>query len=46
MSIRIAVYYKHTITFSGPEKRPHIPYKVVDEGSGKFRLEFTTVEVI
>ena len=29
----------------GPEKRPHIPYKVVDEGNGKFRLEFTTVEV-
>ena len=30
---------------SGPEKRPHIPYKVVDEGSGRFRIEFTTVEV-
>ena len=29
----------------GPEKRPHIPYKVVDEGSGRFRIEFTTVEV-
>ena len=29
----------------GPEKRPHIPCKVVDEGSGKFRIEFTTVEV-
>ena len=30
---------------TGPEKRPHIPNKVVDEGSGRFRLEFTTVEV-
>jgi hypothetical protein len=30
---------------SGPEKRPHIPNKVVDEGLGLFRLEFTTVEV-
>ncbi len=28
-----------------PEKRPHIPHKVVDEGSGRFRIEFTTVEV-
>jgi hypothetical protein len=30
---------------AGPEKRPHIPHKVVDEGSGRFRIEFTTVEV-
>ena len=29
----------------GPEKRPNIPYKVVDEGNGRFRIEFTTVEV-
>jgi len=33
------------VSIISPEKRPHIPYKVVDEGSGKFRLEFTTVEV-
>ena len=29
----------------GPEKRPNIPWKVVDEGNGRFRIEFTTVEV-
>ena len=29
----------------GPEKRPKVPYKVVDEGNGRFRIEFTTVEV-
>ena len=31
----------------GPEKRPHIPHKVIAEGSapGRFRIEFTTVEV-
>ena len=35
-----------TVCFSvyiGPEKRPNIPYKVVDEGNGRFRIEFTTV---
>ena len=31
--------------FLGPEKRPKVPYKVVDEGNGRFRIEFTTVEV-
>jgi len=31
--------------FAGPEKRPHIPHKVVDAGGSLFRLEFTTVEV-
>ena len=30
---------------AGPEKRPHIPNKVVDQAFGLFRLEFTTVEV-
>ena len=30
---------------SGPEKRPHIPHKVLDQAFGLFRLEFTTVEV-
>ncbi len=30
---------------TGPEKRPHIPYKVVDQGNDNFRIEFTTVEV-
>ena len=35
----------HIFVIQGPEKRPHIPYKVVDEGNGKFRLEFTTIEV-
>lgn len=33
------------LLFLGPEKRPNIPYKVVDEGNGRFRIEFTTVEV-
>ena len=33
------------VLLSGPEKRPHIPHTVVDEGSGRFRIEFTTVEV-
>ena len=31
--------------FSGPEKRPKVPYKVVDESNGRYRIEFTTVEV-
>lgn len=35
----------HNILILGPEKRPHIPYKVVDEGNGRFRIEFTTIEV-
>ena len=30
---------------AGPEKRPHIPHKVLDQAFGLFRLEFTTVEV-
>ena len=30
---------------AGPEKRPRIPSKVVDEGGSRFRIEFTTVEV-
>ena len=38
-------YYQLFFVILGPEKRPHIPCKVVDEGSGKFRIEFTTVEV-
>ena len=33
------------VNIISPEKRPNIPYKVVDEGNGRFRLEFTTVEV-
>ena len=33
------------VSIISPEKRPHIPYKVVDEGGSKFRIEFTTVEV-
>ena len=31
--------------FAGPEKRPKVPYKVVDESNGRYRIEFTTVEV-
>ncbi len=41
--------YKSQIIFQvniiSPEKRPHIPYKVVDQGNDLFRIEFTTVEV-
>ena len=33
------------VSILGPEKRPKVPYKVVDEGNGRFRIEFTTVEV-
>jgi len=33
------------LCLTGPEKRPHIPHKVVDVGGSVFRLEFTTVEV-
>jgi len=33
------------VNIISPEKRPNIPYKVVDEGNGRFRIEFTTVEV-
>ena len=33
------------VNIISPEKRPHIPSKVVDEGSARFRIEFTTVEV-
>ena len=33
------------VNIISPEKRPHIPSKVVDEGSSRFRIEFTTVEV-
>ncbi|QQP40274.1 Uncharacterized protein FKW44_014263, partial [Caligus rogercresseyi] len=33
------------VSIISPERRPNIPSKVVDEGNGKFRVEFTTVEV-
>ena len=47
--VESAVYFS-LIRFSpysttGPEKRPRIPSKVVDEGGSRFRIEFTTVEV-
>ena len=35
----------YRFSFAGPEKRPHIPHKVLDQAFGLFRLEFTTVEV-
>lgn len=44
--ITAAIAYR-AISSAGPEKRPRIPHKVVDEGGagGRFRIEFTTVEV-
>ncbi|XP_059081072.1 uncharacterized protein LOC131878933 [Tigriopus californicus] len=33
------------VNIISPEKRPRIPNKIVDEGSSRFRIEFTTVEV-
>ncbi|XP_040581281.1 uncharacterized protein [Lepeophtheirus salmonis] len=33
------------VNIISPERRPNIPCKIVDEGNGVFRIEFTTVEV-
>eukprot|EP00096_Caligus_rogercresseyi_P015922 TRINITY_DN841_c0_g1_i2.p1 TRINITY_DN841_c0_g1~~TRINITY_DN841_c0_g1_i2.p1 ORF type:complete len:1301 (+),score=355.07 TRINITY_DN841_c0_g1_i2:98-4000(+) len=46
-SLKAPGYKKEDIGVSiiSPERRPNIPSKVVDEGNGKFRVEFTTVEV-
>ena len=42
----VCITFSYLLSFlPGPEKRPHIPHKIVDEGSGRFRIEFTTVEV-
>ena len=38
-------WYNEFSIFAGPEKRPKVPYKVVDESNGRYRIEFTTVEV-
>ena len=37
--------YSSFTCIAGPEKRPHIPHKVVDQAFSLFRIEFTTVEV-